>query len=165
MKSIKKFLFIMVALATALAFVSCSNSSDDGGSNNSNSNSNNSSNNNADNNNSSNNNGGGNNNTVAKPSVVATYESDKYGDTLIFYSDDTWELITTVMGKDVVDCSGTTDWGNPAKNGYLTLTKKKQLDYEAGKLKDLSLADQETYEDISINAGKMYFWNTSFTRQ
>ncbi|MBD5439573.1 MAG: hypothetical protein HDR33_00870 [Treponema sp.] len=30
MKSIKKFLFIMVALATALAFVSCSNGSDDG---------------------------------------------------------------------------------------------------------------------------------------
>ena len=29
MKSIKKFLFIMVALATALAFVSCSNGSDD----------------------------------------------------------------------------------------------------------------------------------------
>ena len=32
MKSIKKFLFIMVALATALAFVSCSNGDDDGGS-------------------------------------------------------------------------------------------------------------------------------------
>ena len=30
MKSIKKILFIMVALATALAFVSCSNGSDDG---------------------------------------------------------------------------------------------------------------------------------------
>ena len=29
MKSIKKFLFVMVALATALAFVSCSNDDDD----------------------------------------------------------------------------------------------------------------------------------------
>ncbi|MBD5410185.1 MAG: hypothetical protein HDR53_03770 [Treponema sp.] len=31
MKSIKKFLFVMVALATALAFVSCNNDDDDDG--------------------------------------------------------------------------------------------------------------------------------------
>lgn len=171
MKSIKKILFIMVALATVLAFVSCSNGSDDGGSS-----SNNSSNNVSDNNNSSNNNVNDNNsnsnnnnansgNNVSKPSVVATYEADKYGDTLIFYSDETWELTTTFMGKDVVDCSGTTDWGNPAKNGYVTLTIKKQLDYGAGKLRDLSLAEQKTYEDIQISSGKMYFDGQYFTRQ
>ena len=161
MKSIKKFLFIMVALATALAFVSCSNGSDDGGS----SNSNNSSNNNADNNNSSNNNGGGNNNIVAKPSVVATYESDKYGETLIFYSDETWEMTSEIMGKETIVYAGTTDWGNPAKNGYITITLKKVLDDAAGKLRDLSIADQEQ-EEIQITSGKLYFLDGQyFTRQ
>lgn len=62
MKSIKKFLFIMVALATALAFVSCSNGSDDGGSNNSNSN------------------------------VVAMYEADSEATVLKFFNDNTWSL-------------------------------------------------------------------------
>lgn len=177
MKSIKKILFIMVALAATLAFVSCSNGSDDGGSSSNNSSNNGSNNNVSDNNNSSNNNVNDNNsnsnnnnansgNNVSKPSVVATYEANDEDAMLIFYNDETWEITMTLMGKEVVYYSGTTDWGNPAKNGYITITVKKVLDGATGKLRDLSSADQEQ-EEIQITSGTLYldFYRTYFTRQ
>lgn len=172
MKSIKKFIFIMVALATALAFVSCSNGDDggsSGGSNNSSSNnsSGNNNNNSSDNNNNANDNNNNSNssgNNVTRPSVVATYEADEDDNMLIFYSDETWEMTVEFMGKGTAFYVGTTDWGNPAKNGSISLTIKKMLDSASGKLRDVPLSDQELY-NIQITNGKLNLFGEDFTRQ
>lgn len=146
MKSIKKFLFIMVALATALAFVSCSNGSDDGGS------SNNSSNNNADNNNDSN------NNTVVKPSVVATYESDDGDLELTFLGDGkgagTWSVVEYIQGNKIIWAQGTFE-GFPEKNSTIDITWKEYWDEDVKITKDVS--EKNWYDRYSISSGILYF--------
>ena len=135
MKSIKKFLFIMVALATALAFVSCSNGDDDGGSS---------------------------NNTVA--SVVATYESeDNY--TLTFFADNTFTITFEKFGTEKTKWAGTyyMSEGNPSKNGSITITITKELNETSGVVQDIPVAMQVS-EDGDIDYGELYIREIEFYR-
>lgn len=164
----------MVVLATTLAFVSCSNG-DDGGSSGSsnNSSSNNSSGNNNNNSSDNNNNANDNNNNsnssgnnVTRPSVVATYEADDYDFVLTFFSDNTFAVSRVMMGKETVDSAGTYTGVNPSKNGQITMTITKELDFDSGNLSDLPLDEQRKY-NIQVSSGTLYFdlYQMSFTRQ
>ena len=99
MKSIKKILFIMVALATALAFVSCSNGSDDG----------------------DNNNGNG--------GTVSVYEgTNPYTDgiTIItFFGNKSWREGWRDDNQTIETLSLGTYEGDPSKDGNITMTKTK----------------------------------------
>lgn len=126
MKGIKKYLFIMAALAAVFGFAACGEKDDD-------------------------------------PSTVAVYEAEDEAMTLTFFDNDTWAVAGKVLGNVITAAAGTYT-GDPAKNGKISITFTKMVDYDTGKLTDIPLAQQEA-ETVSITNGKMVVNHTTFTRQ
>ena len=112
---------------------------------------------------------GCNNDDDDDPSTVAvykgTYEDDGVTYTLSCYDDNTF-VIDGEMGDLKCTVMAGTYTGNPSKDGTITVSLTKFIDFETGKLVDASEEVKAVADgDYTITNGKMEINRLIFTRQ
>lgn len=136
MKKLAKIMAVFAAIMMALAFVGCNNDDDD------------------------------------EPSKVAvykaTYEDEDVGTVtqLATFYDDNTIVVNGEAGDKKATLMAGTYTGNPSKDGTITVSLTKFIDFETGKLVDASEEVKANADgDYTITNGKMEIQGFTFTRQ
>ena len=141
MKGIKKYLFIMAALAAIFGFVACSDDDDD-----------------------DNNGGGG----SSSGNAVAVYKGDYAYNTytVSFFGDGSFTIVgeSQLADKSKVDIGAGTYTGDPSRDGEITLEFSKYVGNDSGNMDNMGLGSLLNGKH-TIENGKCTIGGITYTRQ